>query len=394
MIIILTVSAIALPMVLSATRDQAANSAARTLQGALVGARDVAINTGVPHGIRLVPDSAFAITRLLNGSIDPSRALAAGSIVLTEVPPAYTTGLAAIFPRIDYSAITLIPCLVIEESPGQWVQSGGTWTWQLHEQCNWWGNIRLGEQIEIDGQKLTVCGPVVDQNVESFTNIGPANTVSPIARVYTAPDGSTITTNPQYLMLMNGRDDNNDGFVDNGWDGIDQDQINGIDDLNEWEIETWPESLRRPIRDQPYTIARRPVPSASQQPLTLPGSIVIDLSTWATTRERSRLPVNPLTGNVDILISPDGTARPDLPYGATSSIGMDAAFFHFWICDRADVLDPTGTGNLTLPIPPDLKGSRALVSLQTRNGRLSTGPIETFDPTDAGAPFRDTQRGL
>src|SRR5271166_5925848 len=66
-LIILLVSAVVLPTVIPAVSHRQVSEAARILQGALVGARDTAINNNAPAGIRLLPDP------VLNG-INPSTA--------------------------------------------------------------------------------------------------------------------------------------------------------------------------------------------------------------------------------------------------------------------------------------------------------------------------------
>jgi hypothetical protein len=56
--------------------------------------------------------------------------------------------------------------------------------------------------------------------------------------------------------------------------------------------------------------------------------VVIDLTTWGSTLERSRLPAgafNPFTGYVDILINPDGTVVSTTLYSSPSTFGMSAA---------------------------------------------------------------------
>ena len=55
-LIILLVSAVTLPTVISAISHRQVSEAARILQAALVGARDSAINNNAPSGIRLLPD--------------------------------------------------------------------------------------------------------------------------------------------------------------------------------------------------------------------------------------------------------------------------------------------------------------------------------------------------
>ena len=54
--IILLVSAVALPSIISAISHRQVSEAARILQAALVGARDSAIKNNAPSGIRLLPD--------------------------------------------------------------------------------------------------------------------------------------------------------------------------------------------------------------------------------------------------------------------------------------------------------------------------------------------------
>jgi prepilin-type N-terminal cleavage/methylation domain-containing protein len=383
--IVLAVSAIALPTVLSALKDRQAGDAARILHAAIYGARDAAQNAGSPRGLRFLPDESIGVARLASGQLDPSKALASGSWVQTEIPPDYETGLASIWPGTDYSAVTTLPCLVLEEQPGHWEPAGTGYVWTLNEPTNWWNVIRLGERLTLKGQVFTVCGPMRTFNPELFVNA-----LTPFTRTYTAPNGTQQTAPAQYLFLVNGKDDNGDGFIDNGWDGLDNDNLNGTDDAAEWEIEQWPTTLAGALQGSRYSISRRPAPTVGQQATTLPSSVVIDLTTWSTSGERSHLPVNPFTGQVDLLVEPDGSVRPDLPYGTRSSQGMGSAFLHFWLADRGDVHDPVVTQGsfLTLPIPPVLTGSRYLVQVQARSGRTTVGPLETFaiDPTAATAP--------
>src|SRR4051812_41675340 len=59
MLIILLVSAVALPTVIPAITHRQVSEAARLLQASLVGARDAAIHKNAPRGIRLLPDPAY-----------------------------------------------------------------------------------------------------------------------------------------------------------------------------------------------------------------------------------------------------------------------------------------------------------------------------------------------
>jgi hypothetical protein len=394
--IILAVSVVALPAVLSGLKDRQVGEGARILHAAIYGARDAAGNTGTPHGLRFLPDESVGVNLTAQGKLDPTKALALNRWVQTEIPGEYQIGLASIWPGTDYSTITNLPCLILEEQPGHFEASGAGYVWTLDEPTNWWSVIRLGERVQIrsatflNTQNFTVCGPVQVQTQEGF--IGAAQ---PWTRVYTAPDGTQQTATAQYLFLVNGLDDNGDGHTDSGWDGVDNNGDGTVDDLAEWEVERWPPNITFGKQGTRYSIKRRPSPSAGQQTTELPSGVVIDLTTWQTTGERSHLPVNIFTGQVDLIFESDGIVRPDTTYGVRSSQGMSSEFLHFWLADRADVVDPSVTQGrfLTLPIPPALAGARQLVQLQARSGRTLTGSLETFAdplnpmPLDPMAPF-------
>ena len=197
----------------------------------------------------------------------------------------------------------------------------------------------------------------------------------------------------EYLLLVNGRDDNQDGYIDDGWDGVDNNNNGLIDEAAEWETEVWPPALAAGVTAASYQIRRRPVPIAGGAVVALPSSVVIDLTSAGVTNERSRLPVNPWTGGVDLLIFPDGTATVDLPYGVPSSLSMGAAFYHFWMAERSDVQDmpqPALPTACQLSCPPP--GNVRIVTL-SKSGRLTVYQPELFDPTNPGAPFQSIQQG-
>src|SRR5262245_25087190 len=79
-LIILLISAVALPTALTAANRRQMSEAARILQGTLVGARDKAIHAGRPSGIRLLADPAFPLT-WVNGQINPNTILAYNRII-------------------------------------------------------------------------------------------------------------------------------------------------------------------------------------------------------------------------------------------------------------------------------------------------------------------------
>jgi hypothetical protein len=193
--------------------------------------------------------------------------------------------------------------------------------------------------------------------------------------------------------------------------------------------------------------------------VALPEGIVIDLTTWnaATARafsnpnqvahpsrpERSRLPVDPYTLTVDIMLMPSGQVL--LPTGGSGSLagGMVAQasvpFYHFWVTEREDVFYPLftsqsnpnspliahpnyasaqNTRSYLLPMPNDrlsgydigaenellpanaqlsnesyLEGDRRIVTLFTRTGQITTNVVESFNVTNTELPFIGPQIG-
>lgn len=341
------VSVVALPAALSALGERDVIAGATQLQAALVGARDAAIHSNAPAGIRLLPDPALPNT--------------CNRWIAIETPASYSEGRVNTFPGFLYDPVTTDsrPCLVIEESPiDHWMQNvNGQWIPLPNPQVNWAYNVRVGDRVIIGTQKsYTVIGPVSTANQDGFVN-----TTNPLTRVYTASDGvTTVSLTPEYLLLVNGVDDNRNGFVDDGFDGIDNDQNGIVDDLPEWEAEQWNGPQ---VSNAPYVIARRPAPLASGVAISLPSGCVIDL----TDRTRSRLPVSP-DGSVDIMVNPNGTLAPPQFYSAPTSQGLGSEFLQFWVADRADVGLPA-------------KGNARLITL---NGR--TGRIATFDPSGSANP--------
>ena len=115
---------------------------------------------------------------------------------------------------------------------------------QLNAPTSWFWNIRVGDKIQINnaGRWYTIVGPMnvtpAQGNSEMFVNVGPPGTKSPLS-LPLATGGQGF---PEFLLLVNGRDDSvpKNGWIDEGWDGVDNDGINGIDDIGEWiEVEAW-----------------------------------------------------------------------------------------------------------------------------------------------------------
>ncbi len=412
-LIIFLLSVVALPAISSAINHRQVSEGARILQGALAGARDQAIHDNVPAGIRLLPDPASLVAvldaqgneigrdlpRLANGQIDPAQPLVYNRIVPLGVPAAYAEGLASIYPKDAYpTAITAgVPALVLEESPGYWQplpppQTG--YIWLPNSPVSWSWNVRVGDRLQIAsaGPWYTIIGPNVEgftNNQQLFVNSGLPGTAPPLSRTLTSPDGlQSVTASVECLVLVNGKDDNGNGWIDEGWDGVDNNGDGQIDEAAEWtvnmgapsvpnvpdvaaEIETWSNVLASGNTvNTGYTIERRPTPMRSDREVALPSNVVVDAG-------RSRLTVNKYTGFVDILLNPDGSVRPSVFYSTPSSIGMAGAFAHFWLGERADV-------GLATP-----KGEWKLLTVFSR-----TGQIAVTDNPPVGDPFTASQQGV
>jgi prepilin-type N-terminal cleavage/methylation domain-containing protein len=429
-VIIALVSAVALPVVLPALAHRQVSEAARALQGALAGARDAALHDGSPSGLRLLPDPAFPLVYLASGQIDPAQPLAANRIIPIEAAPEYSEGRVTWIDPMAIPAGTLpYPCLVIEEA----VVGGTAGAPALNTPTSWFWNIRVGDKLQINGAGLwyTVVGPMVvtpqQGNSELFVNAGPAGTQSPWSDVQAG-----VPVHPEFLFLVNGLDDNGNGWVDEGWDGVDnnlnQELAGGLpiltDDVLEWETEAWPSGVTaaRP-QDQQYTIQRRPAPAANSREISLPTNVVIDLTTWGNAaQERSQLPpgvINPYTGYVDIMLYPNGTVVPTTVYSAPASFGMSGAFFQLWLAERSDVYAPSPAASSAPFLPvgtidqklvaggayagPVLKGEYRVVTLFTRTGQLTTNDDVSFDNPAApangsgynpGYPFLPARQGV
>ena len=440
-VIVVLVSAVALPVVLPALAHRQVSESARLLQGALSGARDAALHNGTPSGIRLVPDAAFPLTYLANGQIDPTQPLAANRIIPIEVAPAYSEGqIAVVFPgsATDATNSSSLAIAYPSASGGGYypfaansssnanvlmvkevvaaISDGAT---HLNNPTSWYWNIRVGDKLQLNGSGLwyTIVGPMVqtpkEGNSEMFVNVGPAGTKSPLSD---SQAGASVF--PEFLFVVNGLDDNKNGWIDEGYDGVNNNlsqevannQTQFVDDLAEWEPETWPAIFTtNPPSNVPYTITRRPAPTQNAREISLPTNVVIDMTSWANAfQERSQFPpgvINLFTGYVDIMLYPNGAVVPTTLYSTPSSFGMSGAFLHFWLAERSDVaamqLDkignpvplvsgqpiflPPGTINQQLVqatnayTGPALTGECCIVTLSTRTGRITTSTGPQFD---------------
>ena len=346
-VIILIVSAVALPTVIFGLSHRQVGESARLLQAVLAGARDAAIRNNAPSGIRLLPDPLFNGIDASTGKLDSNAILAANRMIPIEPAPAYTEGVVT---------ISRVPTTLSLPYPGN---GGGNYPVNVavgsvllleesvynpfllyplpNPPTSWFWNIRVGDRLQINmaGPWYTVVGPMTvtgaTGNSELFVNVGPPGTPSPLSRLY-ANGNYSIVYKPEFLLLVNGADDNANGWTDEGWDGIDNNGDGQIDELAEWESELWTGvSLTQVITNVPYTIRRRPAPGPNARAVAFPTQVVVDLTTWGSTRERSRLPVNVFTGYVDILVNPDGSVVPATIYSTPASFGLGSAFFHFWL---------------------------------------------------------------
>lgn len=263
------VSAATIPTVVSVLGERHLIGSVQALQGAITQARDLAVSSNSPAGIRLMPSLT-----------DPTK--------LDRVVPLFTPE------RYSEGMITMLPAPTV---PGPLTITGNGFS-------NWAYNVRLGDKVVIASHSYTVCGPMVNPNADLFVNIAPGQPV-------------------EWLFLVNGIDDNHDGYVDNGWDGYNNDDQNGIDDPGEWETETW----QSPVISNalsPYVITRGPAPDAKHAIFEL--KTPIDLAT-------STLFPNLISGNVDLVVQPTGQVTPSLPYSVPTSIGMQQAKSVFNLMD-------------------------------------------------------------
>ena len=357
-LIILLVSAVTLPTVIPAIAHRQVTEAARLLQGNLVGARDAAIHYNAPRGIRLLPDPAFftaaqggvpTLPRFNNGQIDTTKILAANRFVPIESAPDYAEGKLDIYvllgPNWTWTCTGNLPYPPYpgptgSVSPNVYpvdptrarpaigandqlnvlmvVQSAlDPVALTPNSPTSWFWNIRIGDKIQIggSGSYYTVVGPltvypgnplggVYDGNPELFVNDGTPGSIPGLTRTY--PSISTAVP-VEYLFLVNGVDDDGDGFVDDGWDSVNNNHnfnASGqplIDELDEWENEKWTGALSMngwfaASSNLSYNIRRRPVPSSGVREVALPSNIVVDLTTASTKPRALETTGKPLHG--------------------------------------------------------------------------------------------------
>ena len=479
------ISAVALPVVLPALNERRVSEGARILQAALAGVRDSAIKANAPRGLRFLPDPVFDFN-----SSKAGEPLASNRFIPIEPAPDYSEGVVQVIPATVAGATGPIsnplynPFTLQIAEQGYSPDSLGNFT-ILNAPTGWKYNIRQGDKLRFNdsGSSYTIAGPINGLTAQS----NPERYISfPTNSPADAPNASSAKWIPEYLFLTNGVDDDGDGWVDESCDGIDNDGdgiidpgFNGIDDdgdgtvdnaeelgigidsvtgkrsltaKTEFEQEVFVGTLANTtFSNENYTISRRPVVSPGGAETTLPAGVVIDLTTWnagaiplpkataavpypaAYLPERSRLPVNPFNGYVDIML--DQTGRVVSPGAGTGTSVANAnsplaslPFYHFWIADREDVVAPlhgsSTTSGFVYPVPnpdysattphvnflpmpqgtidsggnayagPYLKGERRLVTLFTKTGQIVSNSIELFNESDTSTPYYAPQSGV
>jgi type II secretory pathway pseudopilin PulG len=409
-LIIILLTAATLPAILPALNSRRVSEGSRLLQSELARQRDLAVRSNAPRGFRLIPDP-----------IDPSRPniLTCSRLVAIEPAPDYSEGLVyrgqasdefgtfrgptpgplpgpfqtQAGPVFLNQAVPQTTFLRIIEKKRDQISPG---VFVPNEPTSWYWNIRQGDKIRLSdsGKQYTIVGPVLITglfNPERYINNG-----MPDSTGYPTGPGSP---NEEFLFVLNGEDDDKDGFIDEACDGIDNDAdgiidpgFNGFDDngdgnidelaemylhknadgsfsypgftfpypagvgsgnvslLNEFEYERFTGKLPASEGGVSYTIVRRPVPVEGARDIPLPTNVVIDLTTWNAglnglngVPERSRLPVDLFTGFVDVMIAPNGQV---LVTGASSNASPPVAhpYYHFWLTELDDVFEPHTVG--------------------------------------------------
>ena len=463
-LIILLVSAVTLPTVLPALSHRQVTESARILQAALIGARDMAIRSNAPRGLRFVPDPLLTLPSFANATVAQpagTQMLAYNRMIPLETAPAYTEGVVAIAPPFwstnpPYPVGTGVyypsyptggQVLMIEE---QVYQGGFSGLSAPNPPTSWFWNIRMGDKVRIGGSgaSYTVVGPLTITgagNPELFVNVGQPGTESPLVRTFMDSAGHPTTYHPEFLFLVNGLDDDKDGYVDDGWDGFDNNYNSVIDDVSEWETESWRGSLGTSLATSggnifnlSYSINRRPVPVQGARETMLPGSVVIDATTWNAASwngipERSRIPIDPSSLYVDIIINAQGQIVPNSEYSSPASLVNttlgNRPFYNFWLSERTDVhetsylfgIAPTiGTTyanpagyHFVLPMPLGtvdstnttkvydqvvgtqkyLQGDRRILTIFTQSGLFNVNAIDDFDLSNLNVPYYQSQLG-
>ncbi len=453
MAIILLVSAAVIPTALVALGEREVSEAANIVQAAVTLTRDRAISDSQPHGLRLIPDPD------LTGPGDPdnpsdlnSFVVAATRIIALEPLPNYSTG--RVTALNDVFTFTGVPDAFLPNTPigniqrievrEQKVQTivlnNGTPAEIPETPTSWYYNIRQGETLRFASSSVSyrIAGPMtafIDSNgsvmnPERYTNLD--NLANNPPSYFRSIPGRV--NNFEFLILMDGVDNDQDGYIDEGFDGIDNNGdgiidpgFDGLDndgnglvddplemvlvDTNgpnnsggivyskdPFRSEYEEEALRGPVAST-YSITRRPYVAQGARVIELPAGAAIDLTTAVFNNlanpnaERSRVPLDPVTGFVDLLIYPNGQVVPSTPYGFNQAMSETFPYFHLWIADRADIVAPLPDPSLypRLPFPRRdtddvmdnsgltvLEGDYRLVTISPNSAKVSVSEIPLF----------------
>lgn len=413
--IVLLISSVMIPVALSALGEQEISGAASTVQAAFSLTRDQATREGRPVGLRLVPDP------LINDQT--TGRIAANRILVLQVPPNHSDGqaekikaVAELVPGVSIQRIMAV------QNKTETVPGTAPPIYLPGAPTSWYGNIRQGERLAFGdaGNEYIVAGPTYlfrdQEGYDIARNLDPNSTsgvvINPERFTFgdlngDPTDGIQSRALPsnvfaEYLLLVNGFDDDGDGYTDEGFDGVNNNNdyypsdyavvelrlqpiidpgYNGIDDdrdgyvdemdelvlyydtatrsfgysltLGEYE----PEDFRGSKTNDPqhYSIQRRPLPSADGRDIQLPGNAVIDLSSsnlGFMLSERSKVPYDPMTGYVEFLIYPTGQIVPSNHTGNFTS-SVEYPSFYLWIAERDDVQEPLwGVNPAAAAVPP------------------------------------------
>jgi prepilin-type N-terminal cleavage/methylation domain-containing protein len=423
-VIIVLLTAATLPVVLPALSDRQADEGARILQAAIASAQAEATRARAPRGIRLLPDP------ILNGIDTPAgpTPLATSRMIPIEPAPDYSEGLLSPINN-PIAFFSSLPAPFNDSN--YYAAPPGTFVLAVHEvkvdpgppptpnaPTGWFWNLRQGDKIRIgdSGRLYTIAGPIRVSGVfnsERYLNFDASPTV-PFLSLPVGVSPPVGVNGTEFLFLVNGQDDDGDGYIDEGFDGLNNDNdfyppnhplagqpcidpgFNGIDDDGDGQIDEIKEQRLHftsmgPIYDgsqgdefeieqfvmapatrlafdtaaggTTYLVKRRPVPSPRSAEVALPAGLAIDLTTCnAPVPERSRLPVDPLTRSVDLLFDPRGDVVPPGPSSPSLTGLSDRAttspFLIFWLADREDIHPPSVTPGFSylLPMPQDTPG--------------------------------------
>ena len=310
MLIILLVSAVVLPTVLPAISHRQVSEAARILQGALVGARDTAINNNAPAGIRLLPDP------VLNGqslnapggtagvsTLDPTRILASNRYIPIQLAPDYSEGLVNVdtgsLPptrcRLHQFPLSWLPCPIARTDSIPlgtcqmlYVEQSVYNSLQRHKP------VQLADLLVLEhpdwrqdpaqqhGDLVHHRRPMDIFNPELFVNVGDPGTTPPLQRTLNA----LITTRSSSSWSTAWMTTRTATWTTAGMASttMEMDRRSGHrqqqSSANGLRSRPGRAAALNNVNNIPYTITRRPVVSPGSRETPLPSNVVVDLTTW------------------------------------------------------------------------------------------------------------------